>query len=74
MRYYLIKIGLIILSVLFLIGFMLWLMACLFAVGQLHNTYNLFIYFKESPIAVLILVFLLGASIASLVAAVRLKK
>ena len=60
--------------ILILFAFIFLLLACLFAVGQLYNTYNLWTYFADAPIAVLILVGLLAACIACIVAAIKVKK
>ena len=48
-------------------------MACLFATGQLYDSYELWKYLADAPVAVLILAGLLAAAIASLVAAIRIK-
>ena len=75
MKKYIIKrIVLILLGILMLVGFLIWLMACLFAVGQLYDTYNLWIFLKEAPVAGLVLAALLGASCALFVLAFRVKK
>ena len=57
---------------LFCTGF--WLMACLFAVGQLYDTYNLWVYLKDAPVAVAILVGLLAAAVVFFVLAFKVKK
>ena len=50
-----------------------WLMACLFAVGQMYNTYDLWVYLDDAPVAVLSLIALFAAFIGFLVAAIRIK-
>ena len=67
------RILLVLLSVFFLICLLIWLMACLFAVGQLYDTYNLWTYMSEAPGAVLIILVLLAGVIAPIVAAVKIK-
>ena len=67
------KLLLILLAIFFLCCFGVWLIACLFATGQLYNSYELWKYLVDAPVAVLILVGLLAAAIASLVAAIRVK-
>ena len=59
------------LSLISLFCLILWLSACLFAVGQLYNTYDLWIYLSDAPFAVLIIVVLFAAFIGFLVAAIR---
>ena len=68
------RVILILFAFIFLACFAVWLLACLFAVGQLYDTYNLWVYLADAPIAVLILVGLLAACIACIVAAVKVKK
>ena len=67
-------IGFILLGIALLISLGFWLIACLFACGQLYNTYDLWVYIKDAPVAVLIIIALFAGSIASFVAAVRVKK
>ena len=67
------KLLLILLALFFLLCFGVWLIACLFATGQLYDSYDLWKYLADAPVAVLILVGLLAAAIASLVAAIRIK-
>lgn len=73
-KYIVKKILLIVLGVFFLLSFGVWLMACLFAVGQLYDTYNLWAYLKEAPVAVLVLAGLLGAAAVMFVLAFKVKK
>ena len=40
-----------------------WFLACLFAAGQLYNSYDLWQFFWEAPLAALILAGLLGSSV-----------
>lgn len=68
------RILLIILGILMLFCTGCWLIACLFAVGQLYNTYDLWLYLKDAPIAVLILIALFGSAIVLFVMAFRVKK
>ncbi len=67
------RIGYIILGILFLLGLGVWLTACLFACGQLYNTYDLWVYISDAPVAVLIIVALFAGSVASFIAAIRVK-
>ena len=67
------RIGFILLGIALLISLGFWIIACLFACGQLYNTYDLWVYIKDAPIAVLIIIVLFAGSIASFVAAVRAK-
>lgn len=64
----------IVLSLVSLILFVVWLFACLFAVGQLYDTYDLWVYLSDAPIAVLILLGLFAAFVGFLVAAIRTKE
>ena len=68
------RIGFILLGIALLISLGFWLIACLFACGQLYNTYYLWVYIKDAPVAVLIIIALFAGSVASFVAAVRAKK
>ena len=63
----------IMLSLISFIMFFMWLFACLFAVGQLYNTYNLWEYFIEAPLATFILAALFAAFVGFLIAAIRVK-
>lgn len=67
------RAGYIILGILLLLGLGVWLIACLFACGQLYDTYDLWIYMSDAPIAVLIIVALFAGSVASFIAAIRVK-
>ena len=67
------RIGFILLGIALLISLGFWRIACLFACGQLYNTYDLWIYIKDAPVAVLIIIVLFAGSIASFVAAIRAK-
>ena len=67
------KICLFLLSLLLLICLGIWLIACLFACGQLYDTYDLWEYMSDAPIAVLIIIVLFAGSVASFVAALRIK-
>jgi hypothetical protein len=51
-----------------------WIAACLFAAGQLNDSYNLWTYFSEAPVSVLIAACLLGAAIACIVGASKICK
>lgn len=64
----------ILLSLISLFCLVIWLFACLFACGQLYDTYNLWNYLSDAPVAVLILLGLFGAFAGFLVAAIRTKK
>ena len=68
------RISFIILGIVFLICLGIWLIACLFACGQLYDTYDLWVYIKEAPVAVLIIAVLFAGSIASFLAAIRAKE
>lgn len=68
------KIMLILLSIFFMFALLVWLVACLAAAGQLYDTYDLWVYLKDAPVSVLIIVGLLAASVACMVAAFRTKK
>ncbi len=68
------RIGFILLGIALLISLGFWLIACLFACGQLYNTYDLWFYISDAPVAVLIIIVLFAGSIASFVAAIRAKK
>lgn len=72
MKKHLKRITFIILSLISLFCLILWLSACLFAVGQLNNTYDLWIYLSDAPIAVLIIIGLFTAFVGFLVAAIRI--
>ena len=67
------RIGFILLGIALLRSLGFWLIACLFACGQLYNTYDQWIYIKDAPVAVLIIIVLFAGSIASFVAAIRAK-
>ncbi len=67
------RILFILLAIFFLLCLGMWLLACLFAVGQLYNTYDLWVYLADAPVAVLIIVALFAAFVASIVAAIRVK-
>jgi hypothetical protein len=67
------RIALIVTAIFLLIFDSMWLMACLFAVGQLYNTYDLKVYLSEAPIAVVILIGLFVAAVLCVVRAVTLK-
>jgi hypothetical protein len=51
----------------------MWLLACLFACGQLYDTYDLWEYISGAPIAVAIIIGLLASFIGFLAAAIRVK-
>ncbi len=65
---------LIVLGIVMLLCMGFWLMACLFAVGQLYDTYNLWAYLKDAPVAVAILVGLFAAAIVFFVLTFKVKK
>ena len=67
------RIGFILLGIALLISLGFWLIACLFACGQLYNTYDLWVYMSDAPVAVLIIIALFAGSIASFAAAVSAK-
>ena len=68
------RIGFIILGIVLLMCLGIWLIACLFACGQLYDTYDLWEYIKDAPVAVLIIAVLFAGSIASFLAAIRAKE
>ncbi len=47
--------------------------ACLFAAGQLYDTYDLWVYISDAPAAVLIIIGLFAAFAGFLIAAIRTK-
>ena len=51
----------------------MWLFACLFACGQLYDTYDIWVYFSDAPVAVAIIIGLLAAFICFIVAAIKTK-
>jgi hypothetical protein len=51
----------------------MWLFACLFACGQLYDTYDLWEYISDAPIAVAIIIGLLASFIGFLAAAICVK-
>ena len=61
------------LSLISLFCLLFWLFACLFAVGQLYDTYDLKVYFTDAPVAVLITAALFAAFVGFLVAAIKAK-
>ena len=67
------RITYIVLSVLSLAGLCMWLLACLFACGQLYDTYDLWKYISDAPGAVAIIIGLLASFIGFLAAAIRVK-
>ena len=67
------RIIFILLSLISLFCLVIWLFACLFAVGHLYNTYDLWVYLADAPIAVLIIVVLFAAFVGFLVAAILTK-
>ena len=68
------RIGYVILGIVLLICLGIWLIACLFACGQLYDTYDLWVYIKDAPVAVLIIAVLFAGAIASFLAAIRAKE
>lgn len=64
----------IILSLISLFCLVCWLFACLFAVGQLYNTYDLWMYMSDAPVAVLIIIVLFAAFAGFLIAAIRTRE
>ena len=64
----------IILSLISLFCLVFWLFACLFAVGQLYNTYDLWMYMSDAPVAVLIIIVLFAAFAGFLIAAIRTRE
>ena len=67
------RIALIVTAIFLLICDSMWLLACLFAVGQLYNTYDLRMYLSEAPVAVVILIGLFVAAVLCVVRAITLK-
>lgn len=67
------RIIFIVLSLISLICLAFWLLACLFAAGQLYDTYDLWGYMSDAPVAVMIIVGLFGAFVGFLVAAIRVR-
>ena len=67
------RLTLIMLSLISLFCLLFWLFACLFAVGQLYDTYDLKVYFTDAPVAVLITAALFAAFVGFLVAAIKAK-
>ena len=67
------RVFFILLAIFFLFCLGIWLLACMFATGQLYNSYNIWIYMSDAPVAVLIIVALFAAFVASIVAAIRVK-
>lgn len=67
------RITYIMLSILSLAGLCMWLLACLFACGQLYDTYDLREYLSDAPIPVAIIIGLLASFIGFLIAAIRVK-
>ena len=67
------RILLILLSAFFFLFLLIWLAACLFAAGQLYDTYNLWTYLTDAPVAVLIMLVLLAGTVLPVVAAVRIR-
>lgn len=67
------RIALIVIAIFLLIFDSMWLMACLFAVGQLYDTYDLRVYLSEAPIALIILIGLFAAAVFCVVRAITLK-
>ena len=63
----------IMLAILSLAGLCMWLLACLFACGQLYDTYDLWEYISDAPIAVAIIIGLLASFIGFLAAAICVK-
>ena len=63
----------IMLAILSLIGLCIWLLACLFACGQLYDTYDLWEYISDAPGAVAIIIGLLTSFIGFSAAAIRVK-
>ena len=63
----------IMLAIFSLIGLCIWLLACLFACGQLYDTYDLWEYISDAPGAVAIIIGLLASFIGFLAAAIRVK-
>lgn len=67
------RIALIVIAIFLLIFDSMWLMACLFAVGQLYDTYDLRVYLSEAPIALIVLIGLFAAAVFCVVRAITLK-
>ena len=67
------RITFILLSLISLFCLVVWLFACLFAAGQLYDTYDLWVYISDAPAAVLIIIGLFAAFVGFLIAAIRTK-
>ena len=67
------RIAYIVLSILSLAGLCMWLLACLFACGQLYDTYDLWKYISDALGAVAIIIGLLASFIGFSAAAIRVK-
>lgn len=67
------RIALIVTAIFLLICDCMWLLACLFAVGQLYDTYDLMAYLGEAPVAAIILIGLFAAAVFCVVRAITLK-
>ena len=67
------RIFFILLAIFFLLCLGMWLLACLFATGQLYDSYDLWVYMADAPVAVLIIVALFAGFVGSIVAAIRVK-
>lgn len=59
----LVRVGLTILALFMFMGAGTWLLISLFAAKQLYNSYNLWQFFYDAPMAALILAGMLGGSI-----------
>ena len=68
-----VRVVLTILALFLFIAAGTWLLACLFASGQLYNSYNLWQFFWDAPLAALILVGLLGSSVGLAVFLIKKK-
>ncbi len=67
------RVFFILLAIFFLLCLGMWLLACLFATGQLYGSYDFWKYLSDAPVAVLIIVALFAAFVASIVAAIRVR-
>jgi len=68
------RILLIVLSVLILAADVIWFMACVFASGQLYNSYNMLQFFVDAPLAAVTIIVPLALAVFLFVLAVRKRK
>ena len=68
------KILLIVLSVLIFLADVVWFMACVFAAGQLNNSYDMLQFFIDAPLAAVTIIVPRALAIVVFVLAVRTRK